>query len=198
MADVTHASLTGSDLHEPKGVSTASANQIYVANGAGSGVWTDPVSFINDSYCCVYLSPQNQSRTFTAGEVDTIVPFVLDYTTSVDCRNWTWNNTTKDLTYIGTTSIVSRLSATVSCALIGVATPTLKFYVQKYTGGTWVTNTFSLAARKFSSNDVGNLSIACLGTIAPGEKLRLAVESDSAEEFEFYNLNFSVFGFNVE
>ena len=39
----THASLTGSDLHEPKGVAAASANALYQANGAGSGTWTtDP------------------------------------------------------------------------------------------------------------------------------------------------------------
>jgi hypothetical protein len=36
-----HADLTGSDLHEPKGVSGASAGKVYVADGAGSGSWTD-------------------------------------------------------------------------------------------------------------------------------------------------------------
>lgn len=35
----SHASLTGSDLHEPKGVSGASADTVYVANGGGSGTW---------------------------------------------------------------------------------------------------------------------------------------------------------------
>jgi hypothetical protein len=35
-----HKDLTGSDLHEPKGVASASAGQVYVANGSGSGVWT--------------------------------------------------------------------------------------------------------------------------------------------------------------
>lgn len=38
MAD--HSTLTGTALHEPKGVATAAANQVYVANGTGSGVWT--------------------------------------------------------------------------------------------------------------------------------------------------------------
>lgn len=42
MANVTHASLTGADLHEPKGVSAASSGQVYVADGAGSGTWTTP------------------------------------------------------------------------------------------------------------------------------------------------------------
>ena len=35
-----HKNLTGSDLHEPKGVDSATANQLYLSNGAGSGVWT--------------------------------------------------------------------------------------------------------------------------------------------------------------
>lgn len=36
---VKHSTLTGSDLHEPKGISLASANEVYVANGSGSGSW---------------------------------------------------------------------------------------------------------------------------------------------------------------
>lgn len=36
---VDHASLTGSALHEPKGVATATAKTVYVANGSGSGSW---------------------------------------------------------------------------------------------------------------------------------------------------------------
>ena len=35
-----HSTLTGADLHEPKGVAAASAGQIYIADGAGSGAWT--------------------------------------------------------------------------------------------------------------------------------------------------------------
>jgi hypothetical protein len=40
LANVSHASLTAANLHEPKGAATATAGQIYVANGAGSGAWT--------------------------------------------------------------------------------------------------------------------------------------------------------------
>lgn len=37
---VQHSSLTGADLHEPKGVATATVGTVYVANGASSGTWT--------------------------------------------------------------------------------------------------------------------------------------------------------------
>lgn len=39
MANVSHASLTGSNLHEPKGADTAALGTVYVADGAGSGSW---------------------------------------------------------------------------------------------------------------------------------------------------------------
>ena len=32
-----HKNLTGTDLHEPKGIASASANTVYVADGSGSG-----------------------------------------------------------------------------------------------------------------------------------------------------------------
>lgn len=40
MATTPHSTLTGADLHEPKGVATATSGQIYIANGSGSGAWT--------------------------------------------------------------------------------------------------------------------------------------------------------------
>jgi hypothetical protein len=45
---IQHKDLTGADLHEPKGVATATAGQVYVANGSGSGAWSDPLADINN------------------------------------------------------------------------------------------------------------------------------------------------------
>lgn len=36
-----HRDLTGAELHEPKGVESALSGTIYVANGSGSGSWTN-------------------------------------------------------------------------------------------------------------------------------------------------------------
>lgn len=41
MPNVQHAVTTDPDIHEPKGASTASAGMVYVADGAGSGTWTN-------------------------------------------------------------------------------------------------------------------------------------------------------------
>lgn len=40
MATKSHKTLTGNQLHEPKGADAASANTLYVADGAGSGAWS--------------------------------------------------------------------------------------------------------------------------------------------------------------
>lgn len=36
-----HNTLTGSALHEPKGVATAASGTVYQADGSGSGTWTN-------------------------------------------------------------------------------------------------------------------------------------------------------------
>ena len=40
---IQHNIITDPDLHEPKGVSSASAGTIYKANGTGSGSWDYPI-----------------------------------------------------------------------------------------------------------------------------------------------------------
>ena len=40
MPNIQHATLTGADLHEPKGVAEANEGSVYIADGSGSGTWT--------------------------------------------------------------------------------------------------------------------------------------------------------------
>lgn len=37
---IQHKLITGTDLHEPKGVAAASNKTVYIANGSGSGAWS--------------------------------------------------------------------------------------------------------------------------------------------------------------
>lgn len=39
MANVQHSALTDPNLHEPKGIASANANEVYVADGSTSGAW---------------------------------------------------------------------------------------------------------------------------------------------------------------
>lgn len=39
MADIQHRLITDPNIHEPKGITSASSNEVYVADGSGSGTW---------------------------------------------------------------------------------------------------------------------------------------------------------------
>lgn len=73
MANVSHASLSGSNVHEPKGIAGASANQVYVSNGAGSGVWQQaPAAAISPSaiafsQALFHVREEQSSGTFGTG-----------------------------------------------------------------------------------------------------------------------------------
>lgn len=40
---IQHSAITDPNIHEPKGVASATAGTVYVADGAGSGTWQDPI-----------------------------------------------------------------------------------------------------------------------------------------------------------
>jgi hypothetical protein len=57
MANVAHASLTGSNLHEPKGADTAVSGAVYVADGGGSGAWTTITGLSFTGMVADFLTP---------------------------------------------------------------------------------------------------------------------------------------------
>lgn len=65
---VEHVNIPDSELHEPKGVAGATVNQTYVANGAGSGSWTEPEpkGVRGASANEVYLADGSNSGTMTS------------------------------------------------------------------------------------------------------------------------------------
>lgn len=60
-----HRSMTGAQLHEPKGAASATANQVYVANGAGTGVWTDLSSIVPSTHLTQGVYDYNDLVTAT-------------------------------------------------------------------------------------------------------------------------------------
>lgn len=59
-----HSGLTGADLHEPKGVDVASADTVYIANGAGSGVWAKVGTSALDSSTVLNLNREQMFAAF--------------------------------------------------------------------------------------------------------------------------------------
>lgn len=93
MANVQHSSLTDPNLHEPKGISTASANQLYLSSGSGSGTWTNANRFpgtgwgkyTNTTYVgttALAISTSAVLLPFTTDDTVSQIPITLAGTTS--------------------------------------------------------------------------------------------------------------------
>ena len=79
MANIDHSTLTDPYIHEPKGVATAQAGQVYIANGSGSGVWVENHRLVGG-----YL-------TFSTGS-----PYAFSATTSDTVLNPTFSLSTNN------------------------------------------------------------------------------------------------------
>ena len=66
---IQHASLTGSDLHEPKGVATATAGKVYMSDGNESGSWEYPPA---KAHAEIYITSGTTALTLN-GTADTFI-----------------------------------------------------------------------------------------------------------------------------
>lgn len=82
MADTLHSTLTGADLHECKGASSATAGQVPVANGTGSA------PFSNLSYSALTGIPVTPSVAFNGTTVG-VTPLVKNYILTASSGSWT-------------------------------------------------------------------------------------------------------------
>lgn len=111
MATVEHSTLTTGELHEPKGIATANANTVYIANGAGSGSWR-----LKPNGYCEYSSPTG--TTFTTPTSFTLIN-VGSATKGVQ-REFTHNGAGR-LTYTGASTIGVEISVSVGYQNTGAA-----------------------------------------------------------------------------
>lgn len=79
MTTVAHSALTGADLHEPKGAAAATANQLYLANGAGSGTWTTLQGGMNQYVFTIHIQDAS-SATAALNSSYLAMPFACTVT----------------------------------------------------------------------------------------------------------------------
>lgn len=109
MANTQHKNITEADLHEPKGVSTASVDTVYVADGAGSGAWAQaPYHYIvQDRLTDVSTASSNYAMSPVSGVIDKIytviegVPTVADATVTFYINGVAITNSTITITVSG-------------------------------------------------------------------------------------------------
>ena len=154
MATVVHSTLTGTDLHEPKGVASASANQVYRANGSGSGTWgkvgqlnLDGVSstttfgkFVATNGTGGFVLADTAHGTCyyatttipqTIGTITSTGTALLISTTAKGTPQSITEGTDGRLTYTGTNSIDLDVVYNISFDITSSSNKNVKFYVSK-------------------------------------------------------------------
>lgn len=67
MPTINHVDIPDGQRHEPKGISTATAGQTYVANGSGSGSWSNLITSFTAS-----LTPTSVTGHTSSAQVYTV------------------------------------------------------------------------------------------------------------------------------
>ena len=168
---IQHNLITGSDLHEPKGVAAAGANHVYVANGSGSGTWKTVASeslhmprgnfyFYNTGspYTLTYsASPQKVAAT-------TVVSGISNLVTEA---------TTARLTYTGVPTVIVKLDYDASLKQSSGSDKEIAIMIHK--NGVQIAG--SLVDATFVTADANNLAGSCI------------VSAATNDYFEVYALN---------
>lgn len=130
MATIEHSALTTGELHEPKGIATATSGEVYKANGVGSGSWSPILGGIDTTAAgtvyvadgagsgswqfipngfCYYSSPAGTSISGGLG-----FTVVSPISTTAGVMREVFHDGNSKLTYTGTQSTTLKVSAHLS------------------------------------------------------------------------------------
>lgn len=172
MANIQHAVLTDPQLHEPKGVSTASSGQVYRANGSGSGVWVFPSGH---AYGELFIDGGTTTQTLSAASATAKLNPTGEWTANGNA-NITLSAANGEITitepgeyqlnfYISftTASIATNSKYNFHYAVNGVPS-TRKIVVAKYSNGADTLHCSATGFAELSDNDVVSIFVGGDGT----------------------------------
>lgn len=179
MPNVAHASLSGADLHEPKGIASASSGMVYVANGASSGSWR----YIPHSFC--YYSNIGTGTTYTAPTSYTLVnPTTIADT---DPRGFTHNSAGR-LTYTGSNTIDVTITCTLTAKHSASATDC---FFQLYKSGSGIVG--AEVVEEVNSSNYSGLTIVSHTSLTTNQYVELYCKAASGNII-IHAVNLSVIG----
>lgn len=117
MALPNHATQTDPYLHEPKGISAATANTVYVADGAGSGSWTTAPSSVGATGSIVQKVYTQTASVVTGATMipfDNSIPQITEgdeYLSLVVAPSYTTSTLVFDAKVVGSLSVTGTVSA---------------------------------------------------------------------------------------
>jgi hypothetical protein len=172
MATVQHSALTDPNLHEPKGVSTAAAGKVYVANGSGSGAWAYPAGH---AYGDMYITGSSTAQTLSAASAKAKLNPTGAWTAN-GYQAVTIDATNGQITVLQggiyqldfwivfeTAAISSGAAYNFHYAINGTA-GTRKVYVKKTTNGVDTLNVSAVGYATLATNDIVSMHVGGDGT----------------------------------
>lgn len=172
MATVQHSALTDPNLHEPKGVSTAAAGKVYVANGSGSGAWAYPAGH---AYGDMYITGSSTAQTLSAASAKAKLNPTGAWTAN-GYQAVTIDATNGQITVLQggiyqldfwivfeTAAISSGAAYNFHYAINGTA-GTRKVYVKKTTNGVDTLNVSAVGYATLAANDIVSMYVGGDGT----------------------------------
>lgn len=180
MANVQHSALTGSDLHEPKGVASAAASKVYISNGAGSGSWR----YFPHSHC--YYSNIGVGTTYTAPVAYTLI----NPTTTGDssAHDFTHNSAGR-FTYTGTSTLDVTMEASIT--IKHSSSTDVDVYFKFYKNGSAVTGMEAVSSAK--SGVYQNIALRGHFSMATSDYVEIYTKTASGD-ITVHALTFSVLG----
>jgi hypothetical protein len=185
-----HSTLTGSQLHEPKGVTTAAENSVYVADGAGSGSWTP-----------IITSPSFGEMTITSN----LAPFTCAANNTYEhLVNTGWaaglsadvtvnaDDVQDNIVFATTGTYSVQFWAVIESAAADGTTISFKYAVDGILNGRIV-----LAQKNSTGTDYLTVSAAGLANMSAGQNLKIFVAtSASASAFTILDAGLTVIRIN--
>jgi len=168
---VQHNVITDPDLHEPKGIASATSGKVYISNGSGSGTWEYPPA---KPHAEIYISSGTTAHTLAGASAYTILNPSGEWTASgnEDILTVTPGNGTITLNQAGHYLITFWINFTTTAIAQG-SDYNFKFALD----GTTSTRTSSVSK---PTNGADKLTLSSTGTVdaTAGQLLSIHVGGD--------------------
>jgi len=185
MTTINHVNLTDPYLHEPRGVATAAANKVYVANGSGSGVWKPHHHFVG-----AYIAFDSATPAYTHDA--TTSPTVINPTllTSVVDGFTVTNSPNARLVYSNTVDINAQITITLSSKQASGGDKDVEWLI--YKNGVAIPGAHTI--RTISTGDWGSISVTGFVALTPTDYIEVYSKKSVAGDVLYASSFWSIVG----
>jgi hypothetical protein len=182
---IEHVNIDDPEIHEPKGISTATANKVYVSDGSASGTWIPTQAYIGAYIEFDAVTPAYQHSTTTA---DTVLNPTFSVTHSSGFTGETSPNAR--LKYTGTEDIIADLSLIMSPKQASGSSKDVEWVI--YKNGVELSGTRGV--RTISSGSWASVSLGALISLSTDDYIEIFTKADAACTVDYSGAFFTIKG----